>query len=54
MQQMRYVKLDDERAHTRLIIALQVSGAMERYLKNTIADGVMASQQINLRGKRID
>lgn len=54
LRQMETVKLDDVAAHTRLIIALQVAGAIRRSLWNRIQDGQAASQEINLRGRRID
>lgn len=54
LQQMRVVKLSDVDSHTRLILALQTTGAVQRALWQRIQDGVSASEQINLRGKRID
>lgn len=54
LQQMRMVKLDDADAHTRLVLALQTAGAVNRRLWHLIQDGNAALEQINLRGKRID
>lgn len=54
LRQMEAVKLDDVAAHTRLIIALQVNNAVQRSLWSRIQDGQGASQEINLRGRRID
>jgi hypothetical protein len=53
-QQLRRVALDDIAGHTRLVIALQIAGAVEKFLRNVIADGEAAVEQIRLRGKRID
>lgn len=54
LQQMRVVKLNDVDSHTRLILALQTTGAIHRALWHRIQDGHAAGEQINLRGKRID
>lgn len=54
LKQMHQVKLDDVSAHTRLILALQVNGAIQRALWMRIQDGSAAMQEINLRGRRID
>lgn len=54
LKQMHQVKLDDVAAHTRLILALQVNGAIQRALWMRIQDGSAALQEINLRGRRID
>jgi len=51
---MKAVRLDDEKAHTRLVLALQVSSAITRHLWNTVQDGNNASERINLRGTRLD
>lgn len=52
--QMKTCKLDDKDAHTRLVMALQVSGVVQRYLWKVMQDGVTASEQIQLRGRRLD
>ena len=54
LQQMYVVDLADNDAHTRLILALQTSKALTRHLWRTVQDGAQASEQINLRGSRID
>jgi hypothetical protein len=54
LAQMYAVKLDDVNSHTRLILALQTNRAVSRHLWNRIQDGVAASQEIQLRGRRID
>lgn len=54
LAQMRSVKLDDVNAHTRLILALQTNQVVQRALWNRIQDGHLASQEIQLRGKRLD
>jgi len=35
-------------------MAVQMAGAVERYLRNVIHDGDAAMESIQLRGKRID
>lgn len=52
--QMRAVRLDDADAHTRLVLALQMSSAVSRYLWNAIQDGASATERIQLRGSRLD
>ena len=54
VRQMYQVKLDDEKAHTRLILALQTGRSVGRYLWTVIQDGASANQEVQLRGKRID
>jgi hypothetical protein len=54
LRQIDQVKLDDKDGHTRLVMALQMSKAIERQLWLLVQDGHEAVQQINLRGKRID
>ena len=54
LKQMHQVKLDDVAGHTRLIIALQVSQAVNRHLWSVMQDGEVARQEISLRGRRID
>lgn len=54
LKQMHQVKLDDVNGHTRLILALQVSQAVNRHLLGLIQDGEVARQEIQLRGRRID
>lgn len=54
LKQMHQVKLDDVAGHTRLILALQVSQAVNRHLWHVMQDGQAAVQEINLRGRRID
>ncbi len=54
IQQLRQVKLDDHEAHSRLVMALQVAGAVRRRLWIVIQEGDMAREQLSLRGKRID
>jgi hypothetical protein len=51
---MYAVKLGDVESHTRLILALQTNRAVSRHLWNRIQDGVAASGEIQLRGRRID
>lgn len=52
--QMQAVKLDDTGSHTRLIMALQLANAHERFVVNAINDGVQAEQAMQASGKRID
>jgi hypothetical protein len=52
--QMKDVRLDDPTAHTRLVLALQISSAVTRYLYNAVQDGEQARERIQLRGSRID
>lgn len=54
LKQMHQVKLDDVAGHTRLIVALQVSQAVNRHLWHVMQDGAAAQQEISLRGRRID
>lgn len=54
LNQIRTANLADKELHTRLVIALQISSAVQRNLWSFIQDGHEATQQINLRGKRID
>jgi hypothetical protein len=51
---MYAVKLDDKEAHTRLVLALQTSKCVGRYLWTVIQDGATASAEMNMRGRRID
>lgn len=52
LQQMRAVRLDDKDGHTRLVMALQMSNAINRHLWLVIQDG--QATQLNVRGSRID
>lgn len=54
VQQMRAVRLDDVTAHTRLVLALQTVGMVQRALWNRIQDGHAAAEEIRVRGRRID
>lgn len=54
MTQLREVKLDDQAGQIRLVMALQIAGAMRRRLWNVVQEGEMAAEQLRLRGKRID
>jgi hypothetical protein len=54
VSQMKSVRLDDPEAHTRLVLALQMSSAVTRHLWRTVQDGATAREQIQLRGSRID
>jgi hypothetical protein len=44
--QMRRVPMSDEKMHTRLILALQVWGALEQYLDGIVQTGKLAAFQI--------
>lgn len=46
--------LSDKDLHTRLIIALQISTAVQRNLWLAIQEGHEATHAIQMRGKRID
>ena len=54
LAQIRTVSLADVAGHTRLVLAVQVTGAVTRHLKHLIHDGQVAAESISLRGKRID
>ena len=54
LAQMAQVKLDDGPGHTRLVLALQMSKAVERQLWMLIQDGQSAMESIKMRGSRID
>jgi hypothetical protein len=52
--QLLTVRLDDVEGQKRIVMAVQMSGAIERYLKSLIRDGDALAGTIQLRGKRID
>lgn len=52
--QVRVASLSDVSAHTRLVMAFQVTNAVMRHLRHVIHDGEVAAGSIQLRGKRID
>lgn len=52
VNQMKSCRLDDKDGHTRLVMALQISQSVNRYLWLVIQDGQAA--QLNVRGSRID
>lgn len=52
INQMKSCRLDDKDGHTRLVMALQMSQSVNRYLWLVIQDGQAA--QLNVRGSRID
>lgn len=52
--QLHKAKLDDTSGHTRLVMALQITQAVQRQLWLVIQDGANADDQISLRGSRID
>jgi hypothetical protein len=54
VEQMRRCPLDDKDAHQRLVMALQMSQAVNRKLWLAIQDGVAATESLKLRGRRID
>lgn len=54
LRQMYGVRLDDNDGHTRLVLALQTGRAVSRYLWSAVQDGVTASHDLQLRGRRID
>lgn len=54
LSQMKTVSLADSEAHSRLILALQMSSAVTRHLWRVVQDGTTAREQIKLRGSRID
>lgn len=54
LRQMYAVRLDDKEGHTRLVLALQTSRGVGRYLWHAVQDGSSAGQELQLRGKRID
>jgi hypothetical protein len=54
LNQIRTASLADKELHTRLVIAMQISSAVTRNLWSYIQDGHEATQQINMRGRRID
>jgi hypothetical protein len=51
---MRRCPLTDKEAHTRLVMALQMSTAVNRNLWALIQDGSEAIADIQVRGSRID
>lgn len=54
LNQMRQCSLSDKEAHTRLVMALQMSSAVTRNLWVMIQDGHDAAEEIRMRGRRID
>lgn len=52
--QLMAVSLHDVQAHTRLVIAMQVTRAVERHLVSIVETGIAAAGEIDLRGSRID
>jgi hypothetical protein len=54
LSQMRQCSLGDKEAHTRLIMALQMSTAVTRNLWVMVQEGVDAAEAIRMRGRRID
>lgn len=52
INQMKACRLDDKEGHTRLVMALQMTNTINRYLWLVIQDGQAA--QLNVRGSRID
>lgn len=54
LNQMRRVSLADSEAHTRLVMGLQTNDAVRKHLWLLIQDGHAATDEINLRGTRID
>lgn len=54
LNQIRTADLSNHELHTRLVIAMQISSAVTRNLWSYIQDGHEATQQINMRGRRID
>jgi hypothetical protein len=54
VDQMKRCNVSDKEMHTRLVMALQISGAVQRHLWARIQDGNHAVEDINLRGSRID
>lgn len=54
LDQLRCVRLDDEQAHSRLVMALQVTHAVQKQIWMMVQDGFQAVEQLNLRGRRID
>lgn len=54
MRQMLAVSLDDKDLHTRLIVTLQANAKVGHYLWQTIQAGRVATNEIQLRGRRID
>lgn len=52
--QMQHCSLADKEAHTRLIMALQMSTAVNRNLWAMIQQGHEATESIRVRGSRID
>ncbi len=51
--QILLVNLGDKESHTRLVMALQMTGAVERYLRGAVSDGAAAVEMV-VSGKRID
>jgi ABC-type transport system involved in Fe-S cluster assembly fused permease/ATPase subunit len=52
LRQVRACSLSDKDGHTRLVMAIQMSQAVNRHLWLLIQDGQAA--QLNVRGSRID
>jgi hypothetical protein len=54
LAQMRNCSLADTASHTRLVMALQMTSAVNRHLWRMIQDGHEAAADLNVRGTRID
>lgn len=54
LSQINSASLTDMSGHTRLVMAMQMANAVERYLTNVVQDGAAAVEALQLRGKRID
>lgn len=52
--QLMAVSLHDVEAHTRLVIAMQVTRAVERHLISIVETGRAAVAELDLSGSRID
>lgn len=52
--QLMTVRLDDVEGQKRLVMALQMSGAVDKYLRTLIREGESAVGSLELRGRRID
>lgn len=54
LRQIDHVKLDDMEGQRRLVMAVQMTKAVEKQLWLLVQDGHEAANSIQLRGRRID
>lgn len=54
LEQLRHAHINDKEGHTNLVIALQVTRAVQHQIWLAVQDGINATEELNMRGRRID